>query len=130
MLIKFKKGYIIIKDRNFKKTDFLKKLNSKKHSFSYKIFTQMYDYLFEKTIILHDDYKNYYSDEFNTFSLYLKKKYRMPNKIINKIEKYKVNNIILYDPGPKHGFSTTLEIILSEEWLPIFNKLLEHQNEN
>lgn len=130
MLIRLKKGYIIVHSLSFQKDDFMLNTKSKLGSFSQQIFSKMYDYLFDRTVVLFDEYEQYYSDEFKTFDLFLLKRYRIPEKIILKINKYQSNNIFLYDPGPKYGYSTTLDIILSDEWLPVFDKLIEHQDEN
>lgn len=106
---------------------FLEKTGAEK-GYALDMFTRMYNCIFSELINVEEEYLKYYSFEYETFEIYLYKKYNLEikqiEKIIKKMNKFSHCKIYKKDDY-SYGDSTIPQFITSETMHKRINKILK-----
>ncbi|MFH1900987.1 MAG: hypothetical protein ABIK26_01900 [Candidatus Omnitrophota bacterium] len=119
--------YFIIFDKRITRNRFIKRAKVKKNSFSGKLMGRIYDCLTSELVDVLEEYKKFYSLEYEAFEEFLYKKYNLDNEtlqlILDKLKESK--SLVLYHKKEYTYGDYSLEpFILSETMIKKIEKIL------
>jgi len=91
--------YIFHIIKNVSKRRFLEIMEITHNRFASNLLSRIYDCFFSEMIDLCEEYANYHNHEYDTFKLFLEKKYNLPKKVsenaVKKITAYRNSTLCL-----------------------------------
>ncbi len=125
MIITQDSGFFVLKPKTLSFDEFRDKAKVAGGTYANEVVERIYDTLIGNAKDLKKDYDNYFDDEFDSFSEFLKKRCNADDECINNINIKLATHEVLYHRRPEWGFGGFIEMLFSDEMFEAIDRLTE-----